>query len=144
MFEAVTTQEQFLVNEGDEIQSEELICEAIVETVEPCNFQTDNLCINAGIISDDEVLMKCQREIELLEYLLENSEYDSVIAEEGVHYSGQEQKDIIEADDVEERLVNSFESPLENFFKRLNQHTDVLIEKEKSKQHTKYFQRKKR
>jgi hypothetical protein len=45
IFETVTTQEQFLV---DEIQSEELICEATVETVEPCNFQTDNLCINAG------------------------------------------------------------------------------------------------
>lgn len=85
MFEAVTTQEQFLVKEGDEIQFEELICEAIVETFEPCNFQTHNLCINVGIISDDEVLMKCQREIELLEYLLENSEYDSVIAEEAVH-----------------------------------------------------------
>ena len=75
---------------GDEIQSKELICEAIVETVEPCNFQTDNLCINAGIISNDEVLMKCHREIELLEYWLGNSKYDSVIVEEGVHYSGQE------------------------------------------------------
>ena len=88
-----------------------MICEAIVETVEPCNFQTDNLCINVGIISDDKVLMKCQREIELLEYLLENSEYDSVIAEEGVRYSGQEQKDIIEVDGVEERHADSFESP---------------------------------
>jgi len=55
---------------GDEIQSEELICEATVETVEPCNFQTDNLCINIRIISNDEVLMKCHREIESLEYLL--------------------------------------------------------------------------
>jgi len=45
MFEAVTTQEKFLVK-GDEIQSEELICEEIVETVEPYYFQIDNLCIN--------------------------------------------------------------------------------------------------
>lgn len=37
MFEAVTRQEQFLVKEGDEIQSEELICEATVEIVELCN-----------------------------------------------------------------------------------------------------------
>ena len=39
MFEAVTTQEQYLLKERDEIQSEELICEATVETVEPCNFK---------------------------------------------------------------------------------------------------------
>ena len=89
MFEAMTTHEKFLVK-GDEIQSEELICETTVETVEPCNFQIDNLCINVGIISNDEVLMNCHGEIELLEYLLGNSECDSVIAEEGVHYSGQE------------------------------------------------------
>lgn len=81
--------------------------------------------------------MKCQREIELLEYLLENLEYDSVIVEEAVHYSGQEQKDIIEVDGVEERLADSFEIPLENSLERWNQHTDVLIEKEKSEQHTK-------
>jgi len=87
--------------------------------------------------------MNCHREIELLEYLLGNSEYDSVIAEEGVHYNGQEQKDIIRADDVEGRLTNSLERTLENSFenslKRLNQHTDVLIEEEKSEQHTKVF-----
>ena len=53
IFEAVTTHEKFLVKEGDEIQSEELKCEEIVETIEPCNLQTDNLCINAGIVSDD-------------------------------------------------------------------------------------------
>ena len=75
---------------GDENQSEELICEATVEIVEPCNFEIDKLCTNARIISDDETLMKCQREIELLEYLLENLEYDSVIANEGIDYSGQE------------------------------------------------------
>ena len=61
IFEIVTTQEQFLVKEGDEIQSEELISEATVEAVEPCNFQIHNLCINAGNISNDEVLMKCHR-----------------------------------------------------------------------------------
>jgi len=116
MFEVVTRQEQFLVK-GDEIQSEELICEATVETVELYNFQIDNLSINAGIISNDEVLMKCNREIELLE----NSEYDSMIAEEGVHYSGQEKEDIIRADGLEERLDDS----LINSFVNLNQHTDV-------------------
>ncbi|MCY6524837.1 hypothetical protein, partial [Actinobacillus pleuropneumoniae] len=66
----ITTQEQFLVKEGDAIQSKELICEATVETIEPCNFQTNNLCINAGIISNDEVLKKCHKEIELLEYFV--------------------------------------------------------------------------
>ena len=85
--------------------------------------------------------MNCHREIELLEYFLGNSEYDSVIAKEEVHYSGKEQKDIIRADDVEGRLTDSLESTLEsyldNFLKRLNQHTDVLIEEEKSEQHTK-------
>jgi len=80
MFEVITRPEQFIVKGGVEIQSEELICEAIVETIELCNFQIDNLSINAGIISDDEVLMKCNKELELLEYLLENSEYDRVIA----------------------------------------------------------------
>ena len=96
--------------------------------------------INAGTISNDEVLMKCHREIELLEYLLGNLEYDCVIVEEGVHYSGQEHKDIIRADDVEGRLTDSLESTLENSLenslKRLNRHTDVLIEEEKSEQHT--------
>ena len=38
MCEDVTTQEQFLVKEGDEIQSEELICKATVGTVETCKF----------------------------------------------------------------------------------------------------------
>ena len=85
MFEAVRRQEQFLVKKGEEIQSEELICEATIETVELCNFQIDNLSINGGVISNDEVLMKCHKELGLLEYLLGNSEYDNVIAEEGVH-----------------------------------------------------------
>lgn len=39
---------------------------------------------------DDEILAKCHREIALLEYLLENSEYESMIAEKGVHYNGKE------------------------------------------------------
>jgi len=72
MFEAARRWEKFLVK-GDEIQSEELKCEATVETVEPSNFQIYNFCINVGIISNDEVLMKCHKEIELLEYLLGNS-----------------------------------------------------------------------
>lgn len=131
IFETVTTQEQFLVK-GDEIQSEEMICKVIDEIVEPCNFQIDSLCINAGNISNDEVLMKCHRELELLEYSLRNSEYDNVIAKEGVHYSGQGQKDIIEADGMEERLDNSLMNSVGNS----NQHTDVLIVEEKSQQHT--------
>lgn len=63
IFEVVTTHEKFLVKKGHEIQSEELICEATIETVETCNFQTNNLCINVGTVSSDEVLMKCNREI---------------------------------------------------------------------------------
>ena len=114
MFEAAITQEQFLVKEEDAIQSEVLIYEARIETVEPCDFQIDNLFINEGIISDDEVLMKCHREIALLKYLLENSEYDSVIAEEGVHNSRQEQEDIIRVDDVGERLNDSLMNSFEN------------------------------
>jgi len=78
------------------------------------NLVTFKLIICVGIISNDEVLMKCHREIEFLEYLLGNSEYDGVIIEEGVHYSGQEQKDIIRADDVEGRLIDSLKSTLEN------------------------------
>lgn len=76
----------------------------------------------------------------MLEYLLGNLEYDSVIAEEEVHYSGQEQKDIIRVDDVEGRLTDSLESTLQDSLEnslRLNQHIDVLIEEEKSVHHTK-------
>ena len=58
MVEAITTQEKIIVKEGDEIQSEGLICEATIETIEPCSSQTNKLCTNVGIISDDEVLMK--------------------------------------------------------------------------------------
>ena len=64
---------------------------------------------------------------------MENLEYDREIAEDRVHYSGKEQKDIMEADDVEERLVDSLESSSENYLRRMNQHTDVLIKEEKSK-----------
>lgn len=51
--------------------------------------------------------MKCHRELELLEYFLENLEYESVIAEEGVHDNGQRKNDIIEVDDMEERLADN-------------------------------------
>ena len=61
IFEVFTTQEEFPMKEGEEIQSEELICEATVETVESCNFQTENFCMNAGIVNDDEILQKCQK-----------------------------------------------------------------------------------
>ena len=72
-----------------------MICETTIETVKPCNFQTDNSFINAVIINDDEVLAKCHREIALLEYFLGNSYYENVIAEEEVHYSELGHKDII-------------------------------------------------
>jgi len=42
MCEDVTTLEQVLVEEEHEVQFEELICEATVETVEPYDFQTNN------------------------------------------------------------------------------------------------------
>jgi len=124
MCEDVTTQEQVLVKEGDEIQFEKLICEATMETIEPYDFQTNNLCINAGNIIDDEILMKCHKEIALLEYLLRNLEYDSVITKEGVHYGEKEKEDIIRADGVEERLMDSLMSSFENS----KQHTDLLTE----------------
>ena len=89
------------------------------------------MCINEGNISDDETLEKCHKEIALLEYLLENSEYDSMIVEKGVHYGEQEKEDIIRTDGMEERLVDS----LMNSFESSNQHTDVLIEEERSERH---------
>ena len=82
--------------------------------------------------SNDEVLMKCNIELDLLEYLLGNLKYDSVIAEEGVHYSGQGQRDIIEADGMEGRLDDSVVNSVGNS----NQHTDVLIEEEQAEQRT--------
>ena len=48
-------------------------------------------------------------------------------------------KDIMRADGVEERLVNSLENLLENYLGRLNQHTAVLIKEEISEQHTEMF-----
>jgi hypothetical protein len=51
------------------------------------------------------------------------------LQKEGVHYSGQEQEDIIRADGVEERLVDS----LMNSFENSNQHTDVLTEEERNR-----------
>ena len=126
IFEFVTIQKEFLVKEEDEIQSEELICEATVENVESCNFKTKNLCKNVGIVSDDEVLKECQKEIALLEYLLENSEYDREIAEGRVHYSEQEQRNSLKADGIEERLADSLENLLENSLGRMNQHTEMV------------------
>ena len=51
VFEAIVEQEEIIVNKEEEIQSEALICEAIVETIDICNFQIENLCINAGIVN---------------------------------------------------------------------------------------------
>lgn len=71
----------------------------------------------------------------MLQYLLGNLEYDSLISKEGVHYTGKDQKDIIKEDDVEgiltDRLESTSESYLENSLKGLSTHTDVMMEKEK-------------
>ena len=72
----------------EEDQLEELAYKPIVETVELCNFQTEDLCVSAGTVSDSEMLHQCQKEIALLEYLLVNFEYDrEIVAEERVQYS---------------------------------------------------------
>jgi len=42
------------VEEGGEVQPEELICEISVGAVEPYIFPTDNCCMNTGIISAKE------------------------------------------------------------------------------------------
>ena len=80
------------------------------------------------MVSGDEVLKEWKREIALLEYLLENSEYERKIVEGRVHYS--EQENIMEADGVSEILVDILGNSLENSLGKVNQHTDVLIEKE--------------
>ena len=115
-------------------QYEALISEATVDTIEHFDLQTKNLCMNAGTVSDGEILQQCHSEIALLEYLLEKSEYDREIAEDRVHYS--EQENIMEADGVKERLVDSLENSSENSLGKMNQHTNVLIEEENSRQHT--------
>ena len=71
----------------------------------------------------------------MLEYFLENSEYEREIAEGRVHYS--EQENIMETDGVNEGLVNSLGNSSENSLGKVNQHTDVLIVKENSRKHTK-------
>lgn len=109
-------------------QSLEWISGEKVETIEFCDFQTDSLCVNAGTISDDEMLQQCHREIALLAYLLENPKYDTEIANERVQYSGQKKEVIIRTNGVKERFVDS----LMNFTKNSNQHADMLAqEKEK-------------
>ena len=66
MIEAVAAQEEILEDEEGEDQFEELICERPVEAVEACGLQTKSLCMNAGIVNDDEMLQQCHREIALL------------------------------------------------------------------------------
>ena len=39
------------MEERDEVQPEDLICETLVEAVEPYIFQIDNCCMNTWIIS---------------------------------------------------------------------------------------------
>lgn len=78
-------------------------------------------------------------EISLLEKRLENQRVGVQVVKselnenEEVHYNGQEQEDIIEADGVEERLVVS----LMNYFENLNQHTDVLTKDQRKTQNIK-------
>ena len=56
-------------------------------------------------------------------------------AKEGVHYGEKGQEDIIEENDVEERLMDS----LMNSFESSNQHTNVLIEGKEIEQQTELF-----
>lgn len=124
------------VHEEDD-QLEELVYEPTIKAVENCSFQTDKLCMNAGTVSDGDVMIQqCYKEIALLEYLLKNSEYDREVADEKVQYSERVQKDIMEADDVGERLVDNLESSSKDSFGKENQHSDVLIVEETSEQHT--------
>ena len=60
VLEAVPIQEEVLVNE-EEDELEELVYEPTVETVETCSFQTDKLCMNAGMVHDDDMLQQCHR-----------------------------------------------------------------------------------
>ena len=60
VLEAVTVQEEVLVNE-EEDQLEELVYKPTVETIELCSFQTESLCVNAGTVSDDYMLQQCHR-----------------------------------------------------------------------------------
>lgn len=54
IFADVTKQGQFHVEEGDEVQPEELICETSIGVVEPYIFQTNKCCMNTRIISAKE------------------------------------------------------------------------------------------
>jgi len=51
IFRTIKKQGQFLVEEGDENQPENLICETFVDVVELYIFQTDNCCVTTRIIS---------------------------------------------------------------------------------------------
>lgn len=75
--EIVTAQEEVLMDAEEVDQSEAQIREVTADIVEHF-VQTESLCMNAG---DDDMLQKCYREIALLEYWLENPEYDREIAE---------------------------------------------------------------
>eukprot|EP00253_Pinus_taeda_P024537 PITA_24537 len=77
-----------------------------LDNVKLCIFVADN-----WTISDDAMLQQCHKEIALLEYFLENPEYDTEIAaDERVQYSERVQKDVMEADDIRETLVDSLEN----------------------------------
>jgi len=51
----IIVQEEVHMNEK-EIQLEELVYEPTVKVVETCSFQTDKLCMNAGMIHNDDQL----------------------------------------------------------------------------------------
>lgn len=78
--EVFIAQEEVLMDAEEVNQFVALISEATVETVELCDSQTEDLYMNAGVVHDDDKLQQCNREIALLEYLLENPEYDREIA----------------------------------------------------------------
>lgn len=48
------------MEEGDEDQPEKLICETLVEAVEPYIFQTDNCCVNTGTIRVEHELISVE------------------------------------------------------------------------------------
>ena len=68
-----------------------------------------------------------------MEYLLEKSEYNNMITEEGIHNYEPRQKGTFRTDNEEKRLADS----LENYLGILNKHIEVLIEEGKLYQYTK-------
>jgi len=113
-------------------QPEHLMTEASNETKRSCIFRINDFCMISGLEEDRQSLKSIKNVDENLpEGESFEAEYDKETGKESVHYNGQVLKDIIETNDEKEILANSLKSSL-----RLNQHTDMLIEEERSKQHT--------